>query len=230
MKNIHHSHLPLFLMLLFLGISMLLRAQDPDPCEITCSEEMPVCSESPVTLSVPNDYLRTYRWSPGGATTNSITVKPWETTQYSVVVMDTAGVEICRNSITVEVLPRYQTKMTQLRLTCSNSEVDNGRTAQVRAVATGGEEPYSYYWEERLTTRWKELSPLHISPNEPNVAIGLMAYKCYRVTVTDNRGCVQRDSIWTRGYPTPVIEITCDLKTFRMTLSSTISSGLLSMI
>lgn len=210
MKNIHHSHLPLFLMLLFLGISMLLRAQDPDPCEITCSEEMPVCSESPVTLSVPNDYLRTYRWSPGGATTNSITVKPWETTQYSVVVMDTAGVEICRNSITVEVLPRYQTKMTQLRLTCSNSEVDNGRTAQVRAVATGGEEPYSYYWEERLTTRWKELSPLHISPNEPNVAIGLMAYKCYRVTVTDNRGCVQRDSIWTRGYPTPVIEITCD--------------------
>ena len=208
MKNTIHKQPFLLLLLLLLSFNVLVMGQEP--CEISCDATLPVCSETPVTLSVPNDFLRTYLWSPGGATTHSITVAPFQTTTYSVVVMDTAGVELCSNSFTVEVLPRFQTRITQLRLTCNNNEEDNGKTAQLRAVATDGEEPYTYFWEERLASRWKELGPLHISPTDPNIAIGLVAFKWYRVTITDNRGCMQRDSILTRAYPTPVIEITCD--------------------
>ena len=197
-------------LLLLSALAFAVPASAQDPCEIQCDATLPVCSETPVTLSVPNDYLHTYLWTPGNLTTNSITVRPFETTQYSVKVMDTTGTELCHGSFTVEVLPRFDTRMSQLRLTCNNNDEDNGRTAQIRAVATNGEEPYTYYWEEQYGSRWKELSPLHISPTDPNIAIGLVAYKWYRVTVTDNRGCSQRDSIRTRAYPTPVIEITCD--------------------
>ena len=208
MKKAMHKQTVWLMLLLAMAFGPALNAQAP--CEISCDTPLPICGETPVTLSVPNDYLRTYLWSPGGATTNSITVAPWETTQYSVKVMDTTGVELCTGTFTVEVLPRFQTNIKQLRLTCNNNEEDNGRTAQLRATATGGEEPYTYYWEENNGFRWKELSPLHISPTDPNIAIGLMAYKWYRVTITDNRGCSQRDSLYTRAYPTPVIEITCD--------------------
>ena len=42
------------------AILVTLFAKAQDPCEITCNVEMPVCSESPVTLSVPANYLYTY--------------------------------------------------------------------------------------------------------------------------------------------------------------------------
>ena len=40
------------------------------------------------------------------------------------------------------------TSMRQLRLTCSNSDTDNGRTAQVKVNVSNGVAPYTYYWEE----------------------------------------------------------------------------------
>ena len=104
-----------------------------------------------------------------------------------------------------------KTEMRQLRLTCSNSDADNGRTAQIKVNPSGGEAPYSFYWEEGFgANRWSPLSPMHVSPTDASVAIGLKAYKWYRVEVTDNRGCVKLDSIYTRAYLAPVIEITCD--------------------
>ncbi len=104
-----------------------------------------------------------------------------------------------------------QTRMRQLRLTCTNNDADNGRTAQVKVDASNGMEPYTYYWEEGYGTgRWSELSPMHLSPTDPSVAIGLKGYKWYRVEITDSRGCVTRDSIYTHAFPTPVVEITCE--------------------
>ena len=103
------------------------------------------------------------------------------------------------------------TNMRQMRLTCNNNDADNGRTAQVKVNVTGGQAPYSYYWEEGYGVgRWSELSLMHVSPNDPAVAIGLKAYRWYRVEVTDSRGCVKLDSRFTRAFPTPVVEITCD--------------------
>lgn len=212
MKRKIQSILCFIVMTLLGAVSNVAKAQEP-ACEITCDQAMPVCSDTQVQLSIvnPDNVLYRYSWVPGGYTTSTIKVKPRTTTTYRVFVTDTAGVAICDNSFTVEVLPRFQTSMRQLKLTCNNNDADNGRTAQVMASVTDGEGPFTYYWEEGFGHgRWSELSPMHISPNNPAVAIGLKAYKWYRVEITDGRGCVQYDSIHTRAYPTPVIEITCD--------------------
>ena len=210
MKKIIVNILFVILLVVLTAMPECVKAQAPDPCEITCNATMPICSQEPVTLSVPNNYLYRFRWTPGNYTTNSITVKPVETTTYHVYVTDTAGFEICQNSITVTVKERFQTSMRQLRLTCGNSENDNGQTAQLKVDVTGVGAPYTYYWEERVYNRWKELGPMHYAPNDPSVAIGLKAYTYYRVEITDSRGCVQYDSISTKGYPTPDIQIHCE--------------------
>lgn len=95
-----------------------------------------------------------------------------------------------------------RTEMNQLKLTCNNSEEDNGKTAQIKVTASNGVAPYTY--------RWRDLSGLHISPTDPSVAIGLKAYHWYYVEVEDSNGCITMDSIYTRAFPTPVIEIYCD--------------------
>ncbi|MCR5646048.1 MAG: gliding motility-associated C-terminal domain-containing protein [Bacteroidales bacterium] len=209
MNRIASKILLSLLMMVFFAIPSVVNAQDP--CEITCDQTMPVCSQTEVRLSVPQNSLYTYSWTPGGFTTNSIKVKPFSTTTYHVYVTDTTGVAVCDNTFTVEVLPRFETSMRQLQLTCNNSDNDNGRTAQIKVNVTNGQEPFSYYWEEGFGHgRWSELSQMHVVATDPSVAIGLKAYKWYRVEITDGRGCVQYDSIFTRAFPTPVIEITCD--------------------
>ena len=193
-------------LLLLVALTCSLFAKAQDPCEITCSAQMPVCSESAVTLSVPNNYQYSFSWSPGGQTTNSIVVRPLATTTYHVVVTETeTGERVCQNQITIEVLPRFEMKFRQLKLTCSNREEENGRTAQVVAtvdsLGTVYNPPFDYQWQ---------VSPLHIAPGDPTWAIGLEAYKYYYIKVTDGRGCTQRDSVSLKAYPNPVVEITTD--------------------
>lgn len=206
------SNILLSVLLVTLGIlPEALNAQEP--CEISCDQSMPVCSETVVKLSVPKNNLYTYSWTPGNYTTHSITVKPRTTTTYHVYVTDTAGVAICDNSFTVEVLPRFQTKMRQMRLTCSNKDSDNGRTALVKVDVSDGVGPYEYVWWEKYGNAWGEypLGITHISPTDPSLAMGLKGYTWYRVQVTDlGRGCSQYDSIYTKAYLAPVIEIYCD--------------------
>lgn len=189
----------LFLVVAIWMTSHRLLAQSP--CEISCNASLPVCSESAVTLSVPNDYQRTFLWNTG-ETTNSITVYPYETTSYSVKVMDLDGNEICHSDpFTVEVKPRFNIEFNQIQLTCSNNMAENGQTAQVLAQASGTTEPYTYVWE---------ISPLHIAPNNPALAIGLKAYTPYAIKVTDGRGCVQHDTVYPQGYVNPKITITAE--------------------
>ena len=192
------------MLLLAFTCSFYAKAQE-DLCEIICSAEMPICSESEVTLSVPNNYQYTYLWSPGDKTTNSITVKPFSTTTYQVVIRDQDSVIICDPQITVEVMPRFEVNFRQLKLTCSNREEENGRNAQVvvavDSLSSVYVPPFEYQWE---------ISPLHIAPGDPSWAIGLEAYKYYFIKVTDGRGCIQRDSISPKAYPNPVVEISTD--------------------
>ena len=196
------------LLLFFALVSVVcVKAQDPqDPCEISCNVEMPVCSESPVILSVPNNYQYSYRWTPGGQTTNRITVKPYVTTTYRVEIREKETDSLlCSNDFKVEVKPRFQMKFRQMKLTCSNKEEENGNTAQVVAVVDSlssvYEPPFDYQWQ---------VSPLHIAPNDPTWAIGLQAYKYYHIKTTDNRGCTQNDSVKLRAYPNPRVEISTD--------------------
>ena len=192
------------MLLLALTCSVFAKAQEP--CEITCNVEMPVCSESAVTLSVPNNFQYSFSWSPGGQTTNSITVRPFSSTTYRVEVREKeTDTLVCQNEFRVEVMPRFEVKFRQLKLTCSNNEEENGRTAQavvaVDSLTGVYNPPYNYQWE---------ISPLHIAPGDPTWAIGLEAYKYYHVRVTDGRGCTQRDSVTLRAYPNPVVEISTD--------------------
>ena len=205
------------LLFLVLTWSVFVKAQEQEPCEITCNVEMPVCSESSVTLSVPNNYLYSFSWSPGGQTTNSITVHPLETTTYSVEVRETeSNALVCQNEITVEVKPRFEVNFRQVKLTCSNNNEENGRTAQVIATVDSTSQvyvpPFEYVWyASRVDLNHdRPLSPLHISPGNPSWAIGLEAYHYYFIKVTDNRGCTQTDSIRLKAYPNPVIEISTD--------------------
>ena len=192
-----------WLLLVAVVLTAFVKAQEP--CEITCSAEMPICSESAVTLSVPSNYQYTYLWNPGGKTTSSITIRPVTTTTYDVIIRDQDSVVICHPQITVEVMPRFEVKFRQVKLTCSNREEENGRNAQVVAMVDSLSDvynpPFDYQWE---------ISPLHIAPGDPTWAIGLEAYKYYFIKVTDGRGCVQRDSISPRAYPNPLVEITTD--------------------
>ena len=204
-------------LLLFLAVTWSVIAMAQEPCEITCNADMPVCSESDVTLSVPNNYLYSFLWSPGGQTTNSITVHPYETTTYSVEIRETeSNVLVCQNEITVEVKPRFEIDFRQVKLTCSNNEEENGRTAQVVANVDSTSQvyasPFEYVWygSRGDLTHDRPLSPLHISPGNPNWAIGLEAYHYYYLKVTDNRGCTQTDSVMLRAYPNPVVEIFTD--------------------
>lgn len=204
-------------LLLFLAVTWSVIALAQEPCEIICNADMPVCSESDVTLSVPNNYMYSFLWSPGGQTTNSITVHPYETTTYSVEIRETeSNVLVCQNEITVEVKPRFEIDFRQVKLTCSNNEEENGRTAQVVANVDSTSQvyapPFEYVWygSRGDLTHDRPLSPLHISPGNPNWAIGLEAYHYYYLKVTDNRGCTQTDSVMLRAYPNPVVEIFTD--------------------
>lgn len=194
-------------LLLATGVMMALLAKAQEPCDIVCNTEMPVCSGFPVTLSVPPNYLYTYLWSPGGQTTNSITVRPEQTTTYSVTICDVnTGDVVCQpEPFTVEVMPRFNINFTQVKLTCSNCGEENGRNAQVIAWV----DPASEVYAKPFVYEW-DVSPLHIAPGCDSLAIGLEAYRYYRIKVTDSRGCVQWDSVCLRAYPNPIIEITTD--------------------
>ena len=177
-----------------------------EPCEISCNVEMPVCSGTAVTLSVPDNYLYNFEWS-NGQHTNRIVVRPMVTTQYSVTVKEASTDEVvCQSEpFTVQVMPRFEVNFRQVKLTCSNRQEENGRNAQaiasVDSTSAAFNPPFTYQWE---------VSPLHIAPSDPTWAIGLEAYRYYYIKVTDGRGCTQRDSVTLRAYPNPLIEISTD--------------------
>ena len=183
-------------------LTLYIKAQD---CEISCNMEMPVCSETEVTLSVPYFEGYSYLWSPDGQITNSIKVTPYSTTIYDVTVFDQDSVELCHSSIKLEVKPRFEVNFRQVRLTCSNSNEENGKNAQVIAQVDSISDvyvpPFNYQWE---------VSPLHIEPNDPTWATGLEAFKEYHIKVTDGRGCMQRESVVLKAYPNPLVEISTD--------------------
>lgn len=211
MKKTFPDMLVAVLMLLLAAFPLMANAQsDSAMCNITAkvgnaildlSQE--ICSETKVNLSVPKNYQRTYYWTPGGYTTNSIDVKPFETKTYSVTVIDTVAHDTCTNSVRIKVRPRFSTNVVQRKLTCSNNESDFGKTAQIEASASGGSGQFTYEWVD--IPHYQQMDP------DNTVAIGLKAYKKYKVKITDTScGCVQYDSITTKAFPSPDIVISCE--------------------
>lgn len=168
-------------------------------CEISSPNQFPVCNKTIVSLSGPQGSNFQYLWMPGGQTTRTITYQATETLVHTLTVTDMSTGESCTSApFSAEVRPKLLMKITQVQRTCSNGDNDNGQTAVLLAEATGGTPPLTYNWQ---------VSPIQIAPGNPQMAIGLKARQWYKIKTTDGAGCVQIDSILTRAYSNPKIEI-----------------------
>ncbi len=113
----------------------------------------------------------TYLWSPGGATTQTVTgMCPGV---YTVVVTDNNN---CTGSTTVTVNLNSNSPLVAVS-TCGSSSctANNGFAA---STANGGTPPYSYLWNTGATTP----------------SISGLSPACYTVTVTDAGGCTATSS------------------------------------
>jgi hypothetical protein len=210
-------------LLLFTAMFCALFAKAQDPCEITCNVEIPVCSGTEIVLSVPDNYQYTFQWYQDntlldGQTRNTLRTKPVRPAhtsgsadiyeiEYAVKIFDQDSVLVCDPypRITIGVKPMFEIDFRQVKLTCSNREEENGRNAQAIAWV----DPRSAVYAKPFVYQW-DVSPLHIAPGCDSLAMGLEAFRYYRIKVTDNRGCIQWDSTKLKAYPNPVIEITTD--------------------
>lgn len=171
-------------------------------CTITADVNMPACKGTFVNLSVPfnEDYL--YSWSPGGENTSEIIVKATETTTYQVTVTSQSTSDVCiSDPFVLEIRPAFDITFEQIQLTCSNGDEDNGNNAMIKATASGEGSPFTYLWNVR---------PIQIAPNDRSLAIGLKAHLWYFIDIESSNGCIQRDSIFTKAYTNPEIEILAD--------------------
>ncbi|MCA1800750.1 MAG: SprB repeat-containing protein, partial [Actinobacteria bacterium] len=132
-----------------------------------------ICEGEEVTLvasALAGDGSYSYLWSPGGQTTESITVSPTETTTYSVTVTSdgcdaTASIEITVNDAPIAV--------------CEASNGLCGEPGSASVSVTGGTEPYTYLW----------------SNDETTANISGLAAGTYSVVVTDANGCTDECSV-----------------------------------
>jgi hypothetical protein len=152
-----------------------------------------ICAGGSATLTATSDASSPgYLWSPGGATTASITVSPSATTTYTVAVTD--GTTGCANSgsgtVTLNPLP---TASAGDDLTvCSGSPVPIGGSP----TAGGGTAPYTYSWMP--TTGLSDATAA-------NPTATITSATTYTVTVTDANGCTASDSVALTLAPEPEI-------------------------
>ncbi len=100
-----------------------------------------ICLGAPATLTATTDAANpTYLWTPGGATTASLTVTPGATTTYTVTITD--GATLCAASasgtVTVQALTTA-TALTSVTNLCPGLPVTYTTTA-------AGEGPFTYLW------------------------------------------------------------------------------------
>ncbi|MFO1513072.1 MAG: DUF5011 domain-containing protein [Verrucomicrobiota bacterium] len=105
-----------------------------------------ICAGASTILTATTDASNpSYLWSPGGATTASITVSPATTTVYSVIVTD--GATTCANgasgTVTVNPLPTVTVEPATTNAEC-------GSTVTF-AASPAGDGPLTYQWFDNLT-------------------------------------------------------------------------------
>jgi gliding motility-associated-like protein len=121
-------------------------------------------------------------WQPGNLTGNSVIVQPAVTTTYTVIGFDTSG---CSDTtqLTIVINPVITLSTASQMTSCFSSS-----DGSANATATGGTAPYSYNW----------------SPVGGNAAAANNLFSgTYTITVTDNYGCIQTQTV-TVNQPPPV--------------------------
>ncbi|MFN6038745.1 MAG: PKD domain-containing protein, partial [Bacteroidota bacterium] len=136
----------------------------------------------------------TFNWSPGTTPNNlaTVSVSPTVTASYSVIVTDVNGCTSGPVSITVSVNPPLNVVAGQ------NITICNGQTAQLSAVASGGNGVYNYTW-----------SPTTNPTGGASVSTSPSTTTTYTVTATDGCGTPSdTDQIIVNVNQLPVLSIT----------------------
>jgi gliding motility-associated-like protein len=118
-----------------------------------------------------------YSWDNGAGNTQSVTVAPTNTTNYTVFATDTCG-NTSSSVVTVNVVPYSSLKVSVV----NDTLVCKYDTAIVAAKGIDGHGPYSYSWNEGL---W----------NDSTFKVTSGINKKYIVTVTDNCGYEIKDTV-----------------------------------
>ncbi len=198
-------------LLILFTLTGMLTAHGQITCDISINASLPVCAGEEYIFSAPFYENVVYEWKKDGIlqedilpdSINKVYIIIDDESLITLTVKDTLTFEECSASLTVTVHPKFTIEFKQLQLTCTNSDMDNGNTAKLQAIAVGDMDPgqYHYFWD---------VKPIQIAPGDSSVAIGLMAYQKYFITVKDNFGCRVKDTAWSVGYPNPDIEISVD--------------------
>lgn len=198
----------LFITLIFMSCIICAKAQIN--CEISLPDDviLPVCHGEEITLSVEYNSTHTYQWSKNGVDIQGETgfllniAVTENNSKYGVRVIDTQTQEECNSEITISMTAPFNIEFEQTQLTCSNYNAENGQNAKVIATASGeGFDSFIYEWGNNVWT----------NPNNPQEAIGLMAWREYYVDVTgitsNGHECTQRATFTPKAYPNPKVEI-----------------------
>ncbi len=152
-------------------------------CTATISQKIVVLTNAAVNLTLRNDsicpndstYLVasggiSYKWAPGGATTDSIKVKPGSTTTYTVFIVNTCGKDTLKKTLHI-VFP--------VVITSGNTAICRGSNTNISA--SGGT---SYVWSPGGSTG----STINVSPTKTTTYTVLVSNgKCFKdttITVT----------------------------------------------
>ena len=142
------------------------------------------CLGSPVLLKATATGTGpfTYVWSPGGQTTDTITVHPDSTASYTVTVSNG-----CTVSKTTEIIPDYPTLSA-----CCNKTILIGDDTVI--VAKGSADTKTYQWSPAVTCLTPLCDSVQVTPSVTTT---------YTVTTTDSLGCQLERIV------TIVVEIRC---------------------
>ncbi len=126
----------------------------------------------------------TFIWQPGGATTDSTKVSPLFTKTY-VVTYQLHGCAVTDSAIATV----YQHPIVAISSTSATCALANGTMA---ATATGTESPYTFLWNNSLTT---------------DTISNLFGDTTYSVVVTDSLGCATTDSAFLAQYSSVTLQL-----------------------
>ncbi len=185
---------------LILSMTSVESANGQSPCSISINHTLPVCYDTYFQLRVPSLSGYSYRWNTGD-TTSVIDVKLTSPADFSVTATDVKTGLTCTSSpFHVSVSSKINIDFQQTKLTCSNPDLANGRTAQVKAIASGAysSSDYQYLWQ---------LPSENISPGNPSMAVGLSAHQYYTVKVIDPNGCSATKKYFTKAFANPLLKI-----------------------
>ncbi len=150
-----------------------------------------ICAGGPVGLTA-NRNADTYRWTsdPPGFNSNSrvVTDNPTENTTYFLKGTAENGCILGYDTVKVVVYEQPEIDAGEDVEICNGSSVDIGNQA------SGGKTPYTYSWSPSAGLSDADIAQPAASPNQTTT---------YRVTVTDDNGCMAVDQVTIKVFENP---------------------------